>query len=132
MPTMPTEFKRETVWFNDQCYTFRSGWEQNYAYYLEWLKKQGQIKDWEYEPERYYFITTEGNRQRAFGNGYLPDFRVTNLDGTTYLIEIKGRSQGMMKLRRMKRFYPDIKIELVDAKAYNELKRKVGKMLHFT
>jgi hypothetical protein len=47
------------------------------------------------------------------------------------LVEIKGRAQGIMKIKRMKRFYPDIEIELVTAKEYNALKRKVGAMLNW-
>ncbi len=127
-----TEFKRNTVDFGDKIYTFRSGWEENYAYYLEWLKKQKQIKDWIYEPlPRYEFIVKEGNYQRALSLGYLPDFKVWNNDGTWYLAEIKGKKQGVRKLQRMKRFYPDIKIEIVDGKVYRELKNKIGKICNF-
>lgn len=128
------EFRRETQEFIDgRVYTFRSGWESNYASYLDWLKKQKKIKDWEYEPmPRYEFIVTENGRQRALSLGYLPDFCVTNNDGSFYLIELKGRSQGMMKLKRMKKFYPKIRIELIQAKEYNELKRKVGRMLNWS
>jgi hypothetical protein len=126
------EFKRETYDFGDKTYTFRSGWELNYSFYLQWLKTTGEIKDWEYEPlPRYEFIVTEFGRQRALSLGYLPDFKVTNNDGSFYLVEIKGRMQGKRKLQRMKRFYPEIKIELIQAKEYNELKRKVGKMLNW-
>lgn len=117
--------------FGNGTINFRSGWEINYAFYLEWLKQRGEIKDWEYEPERYHFWRTEGNYKYEIGNGYLPDFRVTNNDGTQYLVEIKGYKQGMMKLKRMAKHYPDIRIELVDAKEYNALKRKLGKMLNF-
>jgi Protein of unknown function (DUF1064) len=128
-----TEFKRQTEEFSDgRIITFRSGWESNYASYLDWLKEQGQIRDWEYEPTpRYEFIVTEFGRQRALSLGYLPDFKVTNNDGSFYLVEIKGRRQGMRKLKRMKRFYPKIKIELIEQKDYNILKRKVGKMLNW-
>jgi uncharacterized protein DUF1064 len=136
---MPTEFRRETVSFSSgRTYTFRSGWEENYAYYLEWLKEQGEIKDWEYEPTpRYDFIAYDNKETarmgtgRVLGLGYLPDFKVTNNDGSFYLVEIKGRRQGMMKLKRMKKFYPKIRIELVEAKEYNALKRKLGRMLNF-
>ncbi len=126
-------FKRETYAFSEsKTYTFRSGWEQNYAFYLEWLKTGGHIKDWEYEPlPRYEFIVTEGNHQRALSLGYLPDFKVTNNDDTFYLVEVKGKPQGMRKLQRMKKFYPKIKIELVDREAYMQLKKKIGKMLNF-
>lgn len=115
---------------NKEIY-FRSLWEANYALYLEWLKTQGEIKDWQYEPERYDFIYQDGKKLRSLGLGYLPDFRVVNNDGTFYLVEIKGYKQGVLKLKRMKKFYPEIKIELVDSKAYATLKRKLGKVLNF-
>ncbi len=130
---MPTNFRRNTCQFSDgRSYTFRSGWEENYAFYLDWLRSQNQIHNWEYEPlPRYEFIVTEGNYQRALSLGYLPDFKVTNNDGSFYLVEVKGKPQGMRKLQRMKRFYPKIKIELVDAKAYRILKKKIGRMLNW-
>lgn len=123
--------ERGTYAIGDKEIYFRSLWEANYALYLEWLKKQKEIKDWEYEPERYDFIVQEGKKLRSLGLGYLPDFRVVSNDGSFYLVEIKGYNQGMLKLKRMKKFYPDIKIELVDSKSYAELKRKLGKVLHF-
>lgn len=125
--------QRPTHRFEDgRQITFRSVWECNYAFYLEWLKQQKQIKDWEYEPyPRYDFISKEGERLKVLGLGYLPDFKVINNDGSFYLVEIKGRRQGMQKLSRMRKFYPEIKIELVEAKEYNQLKKKLGKMLNF-
>ncbi len=122
---------RPTYDFGDKTITFRSGWEQNYAFYLEWLKTQGEIKKWEYEPERYYFYITEGNTKIRLDNGYLPDFRVTNNDDTQYLVEIKGRKQGTRKLQRMKKHYPELRVELVGSAEYNQLKKKLGKMLNF-
>ena len=122
---------RHTYDFGDRQITFRSGWELHYAFYLEWLKKIKEIKAWEYEPERYFFYITEGNTKIRLDNGYLPDFRVTNNDGTQYLVEIKGKKQGTRKLQRMKKHYPHIKLELIQAKEYNDIKRKVGKLLNF-
>ena len=110
--------------------TFRSNWEINYAFYLEWLKKNKEIKDWEYEPERYYFDKTEGNTIIRIGD-YLPDFRITRNDGTKYLVEIKGYKQGVRKLQRMKKYHPDIPVELVGKTEYNTLKKQVGKLLNF-
>ena len=126
------EFKRNTCEFSGgKRYTFRSGWEENYAYYLDWLKKIGEIKDWVYEPlPRYEFIVTEGNHQRALSLGYLPDFKVINNDNSFYLVEIKGRRQGMRKIQRMKKFYPKIKIEVVTSKEYREMLKKVGRILN--
>ncbi len=105
--------------------TMRSKWETNYGIYLDFLVKQKEIKGWEYEPERYKFIMTEGNYKVEIGT-YLPDFKVTNNDGTFYLVEVKGYRQGTLKLKRMKKYYPEIKIELVDSKEYAVLKKKVG------
>lgn len=115
----------------DKTIYFRSKWEANYALYLEWLKEKGQIKSWEYEPERYDFIGYEGKRPFVVGMGYLPDFRVTNNDGKFYLVELKGFRQGMLRLKRMKKYYPDIKIEIVDTKEYGILKKKIGKICKF-
>lgn len=110
--------------------SYRSRWEINWAYYLEWLKKNKQIKDWEYEPERYKFYVTEGNTKILIGT-YLPDFRITNNDGTQYIDEIKGYKQGMRKIQRMKKHYPEIPVHLIDRTQYNAVKRQVGKMLNW-
>lgn len=110
--------------------TFRSNWECNYSFYLEWLKKNKEIKEWEYEPERYYFDSKEGNMIIRLGD-YLPDFRVTRNDGTKYLVEIKGKAQGMRKLQRMKKYHKDITVELVGKDEYNTLKKQIGKLLNF-
>ncbi len=110
----------------DRLIYFRSKWEANYGLYLEFLKKNGDIKDWTYEPQPFYEFPIKHGTTR-----YLPDFRVDNLDGTFYLCEIKGFEQGNVKLRRMSKYFPNIRIEKVDAKGYNQLKRKLGKALRF-
>ena len=115
-------FNRPTHDFgNGKIITFRSGWECNFAFYLEWMKKKKEIKDWIYEPERYQYL----------GGSYLPDFKIIRNDETWYLAEVKGYKQGVRKLSRMKKYYPEIKIELWDAEAYKELKKKMGKILNF-
>jgi len=128
---MYSNINRPTYDFgNGRIITFRSNWEINYAFYLEWLKKNKEIKEWEYEPERYYFDAKEGDMTIRIGD-YLPDFRVTKNDGTKYLIEIKGYKQGVRKLQRMKKYHKDIPLELITSKEYNALKKQVGKMLNF-
>lgn len=129
--------QRGTYAVGDREIYFRSKWEVNYALYLQWLKEQGQIKDWIYEPKpRYEFITYEFSdknkeRPKVLGLGYLPDFKVINNDDTFYLVEVKGYKQGMVKLKRMKKMYPDIRIELIEAGDIKELQNKVGKLLNF-
>lgn len=128
---MWTNIKRGWYKIGDQEMYFRSMSEANYALYLNFQKEKKQIKDWEYEPGRYDFIDFKVSPPKVLGHGYLPDFQVTNNDGSIYLVEIKGRIQGMQKLKRMKKFYPHIRIEFVDNEAYKEIKNKLGKLLKF-
>ncbi len=115
------DFKRNTVDFDGKTCTFRSGWEENFAYYLKWMKDRGEIKDWEYEPERIVWM----------GGSYLPDFKVWRNDGSYYFAEIKGHPQGIRKFKRAQKERKGIKFELWDAAAYKELKKKMGKILNF-
>lgn len=110
--------------------TMRSKWETNYGLYLDFLLKNKEIKSWEYEPERYKFITTEGNYKVEIGT-YLPDFRITENDGKVWVAEIKGFKQGMRKIQRMRKYFPEIEVRMIEAKEYNALKKQVGKMLNF-
>lgn len=105
---------------------FRSKWEANYALYLEFLKENGDIADWIYEPQPFYEFPIKHGTTR-----YLPDFGVWDKTGKYYLVEIKGYKQGMVKIKRMAKYFPKIKIEIVDQKSYNNLKRKLGKALKF-
>lgn len=123
---------RGTEVIGGKTIAYRSGWERNWAVYLQWLKEQGEIKDWEHEPQpRYYFIDYKIVPPRALGNGYLPDFKIIRNNGTFYLDELKGYKQGQVKLKRMKKYYPNIEIHLVEMKEYMEIKNKIGKMLNF-
>ena len=127
-----TEFYRDTYDFGDgKIISTRSRWEMNWAFYLEFLKKQKQIRDWRYEPERYDFIEYRNGQPRVVGPSYLPDFEITNNDDTFYLQELKGRKQGMLKLKRMKRFYPAIKVVLIQKDEYMDIKKKFGRLLNF-
>lgn len=104
----------------------RSAWEANYARYLNWLVAHGQIKNWEYEPDVFYFENIKrGTRS------YLPDFKVENNDGTIEYHEVKGwmDAASKTKLKRMKKYYPDVKIVLVDKPVYNGLARTVSKLV---
>ena len=105
---------------------FRSKWEANYGLYLEWLKEKSEIKDWQYEPQPYYEFPIKHGTTR-----YLPDFKVTNKDGSFYLVELKGFRQGMVKIKRMRKYFPKIKVELVESKDYLALKHKLGRVLNF-
>lgn len=105
---------------------FRSAWEANYARYLNWLKSLGEIRDWRYEPKTFEFSTIKrGNRF------YTPDFEVTERSGNVLYHELKGwmDHDSRTKLTRMAKFYPDVKIIVVDKPAYYAIARQVRKLI---
>jgi len=90
---------------------FRSAWEANYARYLEFQKEQKLIGDWLYEPKTFWF-----NSIKRGVRSYLPDFQVFENDGSYTWHEVKGYldSKSKTKLKRMRIYYPDEKIRLID------------------
>src|ERR1700733_3907156 len=94
---------------------FRSSWEANYARFLNYLMSIGEIKEWDFEPEEFEFVGIK--RGTRF---YLPDFKITNKDGSVEYHEVKGYmdATSRTKLKRMAKFYPHIKIVLIDKKYY--------------
>ena len=101
---------------------YRSRWEANYARYLQFLKDSGEIEDWEHEPETFWFeAIMRGTRS------YLPDFKVTEKE-TSYFVEVKGwmDARSKTKLKRMKKYHPDVEVRLVDDKAYMKLSKAIG------
>lgn len=100
---------------------FRSSWEANWARYLNFQKKHGAIVDWEYEPETFEFEDIKrGSRY------YTPDFKVYNPDGSVEFHEIKGYMDrtSQTKLKRMNKYYPDVKIIIVGKKEYSAVSKK--------
>jgi len=105
---------------------YRSRWEANYARYLQWLKEQGVIADWQHEPETFWFEQIKrGTRS------YLPDFRVWELDGSTALHEVKGwmDQRSRTTLSRMKKYHPTQKIVLIDGAQYRAIRLKVMRLI---
>jgi hypothetical protein len=107
-----------------RCY-FRSRWEANYGRYLEWLKLRGEIIEWEHEPETFWFPVKRGVRS------YLPDFRVTDKDGSVSYHEVKGwmDPKSVTKLKRMRVHHSNISVVLVDSKSYRQIKSVAGRMI---
>ena len=107
---------------------FRSKWEANYALYLDFLIQQHEIKDWEFESERFMF------EQIKLGiRSYTPDFKVINHDGSIEFHEIKGYmdARSKTKLKRMKKYYPDVKLLLIERKQYTEILSKLKGVIKF-
>jgi len=107
---------------------FRSKWEANYALFLDYLVEKGEIKSWEYEADVFMFEEIKlGTRS------YRPDFKVFNDNGSFEYHEVKGYmdSKSKTKLKRMAKYYPEVKLILIDSGYYNDLKKKMGKILNF-
>lgn len=103
---------------------FRSVREANVARYLEWLRLRGEITAWGYEVDTFYF---DGIRRGCVS--YRPDFKVWPSDGMPpYFIEVKAwmDQKSATKLRRMAKYHPDVRVDLMDRAAYAELARKLG------
>lgn len=105
---------------------FRSSWEANWARYLNFLKQQGQITGWDYEPDVFEFQPIK--RGSRF---YTPDFKVYHDTGSYEYHEVKGwmDQRSRTKLKRMAKYYPQVKIVLVEKALYTDVARKIGKML---
>lgn len=100
----------------------RSAWEANYARYLNWLLSIGEIQKWEYEPDTFEFhAIRKGTRF------YIPDFKITENDGSVVYHEIKGwmDDKSKTKLRRMGKYYPEIRLIIVDETAYYAIAKQV-------
>lgn len=97
---------------------FRSKWEANYARYLNFLIKAGEIEKWDYEQEEFKFPVTRGNMY------YKCDFRVFYSDRTEYH-EVKGYmdNDSRVKLKRMAKYYPEIKIKVIGAQWFRDNNR---------
>lgn len=107
---------------------FRSKWEANYALYLDWLIKQKQILNWEYEASTFFF-----DKIKLGTRSYRPDFQVFNNDGSIEYHEVKGYmdSKSKTKLKRMKKYFPNVKVVLIEQKFYLDLLKKMKGIIKF-
>lgn len=110
--------KTGTFTINGKNHFFRSSWEVNIAYYFDFQKNSGLIKDWDYESDVFWF-----NKIKRGVRSYKPDFKITKNDGSIYFVEVKGYmdSKSKTKLNRMRIYYPDIKLEVIDSKRYKDI-----------
>jgi len=103
----------------------RSRWENNYALWLIRLQEQGEILGWKYEWKTFVF-----HKIKRGTRSYTPDFAIwetsKNPKQPDYYIEVKGYMDKISKTRlsRMERYYPQVKIILVDSKWFNDAEKK--------
>jgi hypothetical protein len=105
---------------------FRSKWEANYGFYLEWLRSNGHIAAWEHEPEVFWF-----EKIKRGCRSYLPDFRITENDGRVVYHEVKGwmDARSKTKIKRMRIYHPKVVLAVIDSKQYAELRKKVSALV---
>ncbi|MBW2178796.1 MAG: hypothetical protein JRG81_00245 [Deltaproteobacteria bacterium] len=103
---------------------FRSAWEANIARYLNFLLTIDEIKSWEYEPDTFWF-----EKIKRGVRSYTPDFKINN----EYYIEVKGYmdDKSKTKLKRMAKYYPNIKIEILDENRYKKINKDFKYIIPF-
>src|ERR1039457_3060123 len=106
---------------------FRSRWEANYARYLEFLKGNNQIIDWQHEPKVFWF---EGIKRGCVS--YLPDFSITEKSGEVVYHEVKGwmDDRSKTKIRRMSIYFPEVKLQVIDAKWFKANNRNLTSIIY--
>lgn len=112
----------------EKRYYLKSLWEINYAHYLEFLKKNGTIQEWEYEPEFFEF-PKENYRTGPFY--YKPDFRITNKNGTTEWHEVKGwmNNSSKKKIKRFHTHYPKEELHIIGKKWFQQNGKKLRQLI---
>ena len=120
--------KQGTYDINGKKIFFRSLWEANYALYLDFLVSIGEIKKWEFEKDVFWFLAIKRGVR-----SYKPDFKVFKTDEIFCYHEVKGwmDNKSKTKLNRMRIYYPEVKIELIDSKRYNGIKKKMNGIVRF-
>lgn len=105
---------------------YRSRWEANYARYLQWLKERGEIRDWQHEPETFWFEAIKRGVR-----SYLPDFKVTETNGSVAYHEVKGwmDDRSRTTIKRMAKYHPTVKLIVVDAKQYRALRVQLCRLV---
>lgn len=101
---------------------FRSNWEARVAKYLQLLKEQGAISEWEHEPQTFWF-----EEIRRGTRSYLPDFKVTRPCGSYYWVEVKGYldRKSRTKIKRFRKYYPEEQLVLLDEKWFAQNSAKL-------
>lgn len=106
---------------------FRSAWEANIARVLNLLKAKGEVLRWEYEAVEFWFPVLRGTRS------FKPDFLVVWKDGSVEYWEVTGyeTDKKRVALRRMRKYYPNVKIVVINSRNYQELARKFSRLVNW-
>lgn len=115
--------KSGTITIGGKKIFVRSAWEANIAAYFEFLKNKKEITDWEYEPKTFWFEEIKRGVR-----SYKPDFLITKNDMSQYWVEVKGwmDDKSKTKIKRFAKYYPNEKMEILDKKRYDVIKKSAG------
>lgn len=102
----------------DQTRFYRSAWEANYARYLEMKRLNGEIASWCHEPETFWFPEVKSGVRT-----YLPDFLVTENDGSVSYHEVKGwmDERSQKTIGQFREFYPQNRLIVIDGTGYRKI-----------
>lgn len=115
-------YKHGWIIFGERVLFVRSSWDANICAFLQFQKDQGLIKEWEYEPETYWFSGVKRGT-----NSYKPDFRITPINPLEpkHVIEVKAywTSKDTVKMKRMNKYFPSLPVSIIcNTKTTHELK----------
>lgn len=101
---------------------YRSLAEKRFALYLEWLKKQKLVREWEHEPKTFWF---EGIKRGCVS--YKPDFKVHYALGEIIWHEVKGYmdAKSKTKIKRFRKYFPDETLIVNDGEWFRVNSRKL-------
>ena len=101
-------------------YKFSSKLEYRFAQYLIFLQRAGEIEEWSYESDTFFFKDVKTAPVQ-----YTPDFKVVTKKGKIKYYECKGWliSKDVSKFKRMQEYYPFVTLILVMAKRDSMTKR---------
>lgn len=125
-PNQKRSWKSQWVEIGGKRFFARSLWEANYARYLEFLKTRQEVLEWEHEPETFWF-----DKIKRGCVSYLPDFKVKLWTGETEFHEVKGwmDDRSKTKIKRMAKYYPEIRLVVIDSPRYRALERLGRKLV---
>lgn len=84
----------KTQWIEYRDIKVQGTFELRTCKILDKWKKEGKIQDWQYTNDRFEYIGNDSKKHT-----YLLDFKVFDLDGSFYYIEVKGYERENDKLK---------------------------------
>jgi hypothetical protein len=101
---------------------FRSCWEADWARQLEFWRRAGLVKRWEYEPDSFALPF------KAKPKRYLPDFKVYWAGSLVEYHEVKGVADARARRNAigMRRFHPDVRVRRIGIDCIREMRREMA------